>query len=83
MVWKLGTGLATGCTMVIKSSEKTPLTALQIAKLIKEAGFFPGVVNVISGFGPGVAGEVLACHPGTFCYMLMFVLNSLAFFLLN
>ena len=69
--------------MVIKSSEKTPLTALQIAKLIKEAGFSPGVVNVISGFGPGVAGEVLACHPGTFCYMLMFVLNSLAFFLLN
>jgi len=41
-----------GCTCVLKSSEKTPLTALMMCQLIKEAGFPPGVVNVLSGFGP-------------------------------
>jgi acyl-CoA reductase-like NAD-dependent aldehyde dehydrogenase len=60
--WKLGPALATGCTVVLKTSEKTPLTALHVSKLIVEAGFPPGVVNTLSGFGPD-AGKHLACHP--------------------
>ncbi|KAL7468460.1 hypothetical protein ACHAXS_008699 [Conticribra weissflogii] len=58
--WKVGPILATGCTVVFKTSEKTPLTALHIGKLIKEAGFPPGVVNILSGYGS--AGEALARH---------------------
>jgi NAD-dependent aldehyde dehydrogenases len=54
--------LACGCTCVIKSSEKTPLTALLLAQLIKEAGFPAGVVNVLSGYGPD-CGKHLALHP--------------------
>ena len=46
----------------MKTSEKTPLTALHVAKLFKEAGFPPGVVNILSGFGP-TAGAALAMHP--------------------
>jgi len=61
--WKLGPALATGCTVVMKSSEKTPLTALMIGKLIVEAGFPPGVVNMLSGFGP-TCGQAIARHPG-------------------
>lgn len=60
--WKLGPALATGCTVVLKTSEKTPLTQLHISKLIKEAGFPPGVVNTLSGFGP-TAGQAIARHP--------------------
>ncbi|ORX94438.1 aldehyde dehydrogenase [Basidiobolus meristosporus CBS 931.73] len=60
--WKLGPALATGNTVVIKLAEQTPLTGLYIARLIKEAGFPPGVVNVINGFGK-VAGVALASHP--------------------
>jgi aldehyde dehydrogenase (NAD+) len=60
--WKLGPALAAGCTIVVKTSEKTPLTALHVSKLIKEAGFPPGVVNTLSGFGP-TAGTHLARHP--------------------
>lgn len=60
--WKLAPALAAGCTIVLKSSEKTPLSALHISKLIKEAGFPPGVVNTLSGFGP-TAGAHLAKHP--------------------
>jgi len=60
--WKLGPALAAGCTMVLKTSEKTPLTALHVSKLIKEAGFPPGVVNTLSGFGP-TAGAHMAKHP--------------------
>lgn len=58
--WKLAPLLACGCTCVLKSSEKTPLTALMMAELFKEAGFPPGVVNIISG--DGSAGEMLARH---------------------
>ena len=47
--WKLGPALATGCTIVLKPAEQTPLTALYIASLIKEAGFPAGVVNVVPG----------------------------------
>lgn len=60
--WKLAPVLATGCTVVMKTSEKTPLTALYVSKLIKEAGFPAGVVNTLSGFGP-TAGAHLAKHP--------------------
>mmetsp|Transcript_21772 Transcript_21772/g.38471 ORF Transcript_21772/g.38471 Transcript_21772/m.38471 type:complete len:495 (+) Transcript_21772:172-1656(+) len=59
--WKLAPALACGCTVVLKTSEKTPLTALHLAKLIKEAGFPSGVVNILSGFGP-TSGEPLVCH---------------------
>jgi aldehyde dehydrogenase (NAD+) len=61
MAWKIAPALATGCTIVLKTSEKTPLSALLIAKLIEEAGYAPGVVNVLSGYGP-TAGEAIARH---------------------
>lgn len=54
--------LLLGCTLVIKPAEQTPLTALAIAALVKEAGFPPGVVNVIPGYGP-TAGAALTSHP--------------------
>jgi len=60
LAWKLGPSLTTGCTVVVKTSEKTPLSALAVAKLIKD--IYPkGVVNIVSGFGP-TAGEPLALH---------------------
>ena len=61
--WKLGPALATGCTVVMKTSEKTPITALLMASLFNEAGLPKGVVNVLSGYGPQ-AGEPLARHNG-------------------
>ena len=61
--WKLAPALASGCTIVLKTSEKTPLSALFVSKLIAEAGFPPGVVNTLSGYGPG-AGEAIVKHPG-------------------
>ncbi|KAF8541643.1 aldehyde dehydrogenase domain-containing protein [Trichophaea hybrida] len=60
--WKTGSALAAGNTVVLKSSEKAPLTCLKIATLVKEAGFPPGVLNVLSGLGP-VAGARIAEHP--------------------
>ena len=62
MAWKLGPALATGNTIVLKPSEFTPLTALYMTKLIKEAGFPPGVVNVLVGYGHTV-GAAIAEHP--------------------
>ncbi|HYX90020.1 MAG TPA: aldehyde dehydrogenase family protein [Myxococcaceae bacterium] len=62
MCWKLGPALASGCTVVLKPSEYTPLTALKIADLVREVGFPEGVVNVVPGFGE-TAGEALARHP--------------------
>jgi len=59
---KLAPALACGCTVVLKTSEKTPLSGLHLAKLIQEAGFPAGVVNIISGFGP-TAGAAMARHP--------------------
>lgn len=47
--WKMAPALAAGCTVVMKSAEQTPLSALKIAELVKEAGFPDGVVNIISG----------------------------------
>jgi phenylacetaldehyde dehydrogenase len=59
--WKLGPALATGCTVVLKPAEQTPLTALRLAELIAEAGVPEGVVNVVPGFGE-TAGAALAAH---------------------
>ena len=61
--WKLAPALATGCTVIVKTSEKTPLSALFVSKMIREAGFPAGVVNTLSGYGP-TAGEALVKHPG-------------------
>lgn len=59
--WKFGPALATGNTIVMKLAEQTPLSGLHVAKLVAEAGFPPGVVNVIPGFGP-TAGAAIASH---------------------
>ncbi len=61
--WKLGPALTTGCTVVLKPAEQTPLTALRLAELIAEAGVPDGVVNVVPGFGE-TAGAALAAHDG-------------------
>lgn len=60
--WKLGPALATGCTVVLKPAEQTPLSALLLAELMAEAGFPDGVVNVVPGYGE-TAGAALASHP--------------------
>lgn len=60
--WKLGAALATGCTVVLKPAEQTPLSVLYLAKLINEAGFPKGVVNVVPGYG-NTAGAPLVNHP--------------------
>jgi phenylacetaldehyde dehydrogenase len=49
--WKLGPALATGCTIVLKPAEQTPLTALLLGELIQEAGIPDGVVNIVTGYG--------------------------------
>ncbi|KAF1802660.1 aldehyde dehydrogenase domain-containing protein [Mucor lusitanicus] len=59
--WKLGPALATGNTVVVKTSEMTPLSALKVCELVIEAGFPPGVINIITGYG-AVAGDALARH---------------------
>jgi len=61
--WKLAPALATGCTVVLKVAEETPLTALRLGEILQEAGVPPGVVNIITGFGE-TAGAALAAHPG-------------------
>ena len=64
--WKLGPALATGNSVVLKPSEKSPLTALRIAELAVEAGLPEGVFNVVPGFGH-TAGEALALHMDVDC----------------
>uniref|UniRef100_A0A3B4UD46 Aldehyde dehydrogenase 1 family, member A3 n=1 Tax=Seriola dumerili TaxID=41447 RepID=A0A3B4UD46_SERDU len=59
--WKIAPALSCGNTVVIKPAEQTPLTALHVGSLIKEAGFPPGVVNIVPGFGP-TAGAAIASH---------------------
>ena len=59
--WKLGPALATGCTIVLKPAEQTPLSALRLGDLILEAGFPEGVVNIVPGYGE-TAGAALAAH---------------------
>jgi phenylacetaldehyde dehydrogenase len=60
--WKLAPALATGCTVVLKPAEQTPLTALRLGELIQEAGIPDGVVNIVTGFGH-TAGAAIAAHP--------------------
>ncbi len=60
--WKLAPALAAGCTAIVKPSEFTSASMIEFAKLITEAGFPPGVVNVVTGFGQEV-GEPLVTHP--------------------
>ncbi|KAI7782197.1 aldehyde dehydrogenase [Diaporthe eres] len=60
--WKLGPALACGNTVVLKPAEQTPLSILFVANLVTEAGFPPGVVNIVNGLG-AVAGAALASHP--------------------
>ncbi|MBU1807325.1 MAG: aldehyde dehydrogenase family protein, partial [Gammaproteobacteria bacterium] len=59
--WKLGPALATGNSVVLKPSEKSPLTAIRVAQLAIEAGIPPGVLNVLPGYGHTV-GKALALH---------------------
>lgn len=61
--WKVGPALTSGCTMVLKPAEETPLTALRFAELALEAGYPAGVLNVVTGHGH-TAGAALASHKG-------------------
>src|SRR3954464_10196822 len=61
--WKLGPALATGCTIVLKPAEQTPLSAIRLGELALEAGLPAGVLNIVTGFGE-TAGAALAAHPG-------------------
>ena len=60
--WKIAPALAAGCTVVLKPSEFTSASSLEFVKLVEEAGFPPGVVNVVTGFGADV-GAALVEHP--------------------
>jgi (Z)-2-((N-methylformamido)methylene)-5-hydroxybutyrolactone dehydrogenase len=61
--WKLAPALAAGNTIVLKPADTTPITALELVRLMKEVGFPDGVLNVITGYGPQ-AGAALVSHPG-------------------
>ncbi|WP_085588472.1 aldehyde dehydrogenase [Pseudomonas sp. B14(2017)] len=61
--WKLGPALATGCTVVLKPADETPLSVLKLAELVDEAGYPAGVFNVVTGTGLN-AGAALSRHPG-------------------
>jgi len=63
LTWKLAPALAAGCTVVAKPAEQTPASVLEFAKLFEEAGFPPGVFNVVTGDGPNT-GRALVRHPG-------------------
>src|SRR5271155_3002198 len=60
-IWKIGPALAAGCTLVLKPAPSTPLTTLMLAELTAEAGFPPGVVNVIAGGNE--TGQSIVEHP--------------------
>ena len=62
MSWKLAPALAAGCTFVVKPAEQAPASTLEFAALVEEAGFPPGVFNVVTGFGS--EGAALVSHPG-------------------
>jgi aminomuconate-semialdehyde/2-hydroxymuconate-6-semialdehyde dehydrogenase len=64
MTWKVGPALACGNTVVVKPSEETPSTATLLGEVMNAVGVPQGVYNVIHGFGPGSAGELLTRHPG-------------------
>ena len=59
--WKIGPALATGNTIILKTSEFTPLSALRMCLLVQEAGFPPGVVNVVTGYG-NIVGNAITTH---------------------
>ena len=61
MAWKHGPALATGNAIILKPSEFSPLAALRMASIITEAGFPPGVVNIVNGYG-ATAGAAIAAH---------------------
>ncbi len=61
--WKVAPALAAGCTMVLKPSELTPLTALELGAIVEEAGLPAGVLNIVTGLG-AEAGQPLSEHPG-------------------
>jgi aldehyde dehydrogenase (NAD+) len=63
MSWKLAPALAAGCTFVVKPAEQAPASTLEFAALVEEAGFPPGVFNVVTGLGTE-AGAPLVAHPG-------------------
>jgi aldehyde dehydrogenase (NAD+) len=63
MSWKAAPALAAGCTLVVKPAEQAPCSTLEFAALFEEAGFPPGVFNVVTGFG-AEAGAPLVEHPG-------------------
>ena len=62
--WKLGPALACGNTVVVKPSEETPSSTALLGEVMRAAGIPDGVVNVVHGFGPDSAGELLTRHPG-------------------
>lgn len=62
--WKVAPALAFGNTVVLKPAEQSPASASRLAELAAEAGFPPGVLNVVHGFGPGSVGEALTSSPG-------------------
>jgi acyl-CoA reductase-like NAD-dependent aldehyde dehydrogenase len=63
MTWKLAPALAAGCTVVVKPSEHAPASTLAFAELVEQAGFPPGVINIVTGLSREV-GAALAAHPG-------------------
>jgi aldehyde dehydrogenase (NAD+) len=63
VAWKWGPALATGCTVVLKPAEQTPLSALRLGELALEAGYPPGVINIVPGYGE-TAGDALVRHRG-------------------
>ncbi len=63
VAWKWGPALAAGCTVVLKPAEQTPLSALRLGELALEAGFPPGVINIVPGYGE-TAGDALVKHRG-------------------
>ena len=62
MVWKIAPALAAGCTIVLKPAEQTPFTALMLGNLINQAGFPPGVINIVPGWAE--TGASLSQHKG-------------------
>ena len=63
LAWKMAPALSAGCTMVIKPSEFTSASTIELMKLVEEAGFPRGVVNIVTGFGQDV-GEAISTHNG-------------------
>jgi phenylacetaldehyde dehydrogenase len=61
-VWRMAPALAAGCTVILKPAEQTSLTTVRLGELVLQAGFPPGVVNVVTGLGE-TAGAALAAHP--------------------